>query len=348
MSEYSITTVYPSDRRMKEKVVSLLQEEGIRLDGNLDYTCAVVDDDDQVIATGSCFKSTLRCMAVSHEHQGEGLMNTVVSHLIEMQYQRGNVHLYLYTKCNSAKFFADLGFREIVRIEDELVFMENSKTGFQDYLDRLKKEYKKGSSVAAIVMNANPFTLGHRYLVEQAAWENDVVHLFAVSEDASLIPYSVRKRLIAEGIADLKNVFIHDSGPYIISNATFPSYFQRDEESVIRGHALLDLTIFTQIATVLGITVRYVGDEPRSLVTGIYNEIMKKELPANRIRCVVVPRKEKDGEAISASTVRKAIQDNDMELLRELVPETTYRYFTSEEAAQIVSRIRAESNVVHY
>ena len=213
--------------------------------------------------------------------------------------------------------------------------MENSKTGFQDYLDRLKKEYKKGSSVAAIVMNANPFTLGHRYLVEQAARENDVVHLFAVSEDASLIPYSVRKRLIAEGIADLKNVFIHDSGPYIISNATFPSYFQRDEESVIRGHALLDLTIFTQIATVLGIT-------------GIYNEIMKKELPANGIRCVVVPRKEKDGEAISASTVRKAIQDNDMELLRELVPETTYRYFTSEEAAQIVSRIRVESNVVHY
>ena len=348
MSEYSITTVYPSDRRMKEKVVSLLQKEGIRLDSNLDYTCAVVDDDYQVIATGSCFKNTLRCMAVSHEHQGEGLMNTVVSHLIETQYQRGNVHLYLYTKCNSAKFFADLGFFEIVRIEDELVFMENTKTGFQDYLNRIKKEYRDGSSVAAIVMNANPFTLGHRYLVERAAQENDVVHLFAVSEDASLIPYSVRKRLIKDGAADLKNVYIHDSGPYIISNATFPSYFQRDEESVIRGHALLDLTIFTQIAAVLGITVRYVGEEPRSLVTGIYNEIMKKELPANGIRCVVVPRKEKDGEAISASTVRKAIQDNDMELLRELVPETTYRYFASEESAPIVSRIRAESNVVHY
>ena len=348
MSEYSITTVYPSDRRMMEKVTALLQGEGIRLDANLDYTCAVVDEDYNVLATGSCFKNTLRCMAVSHEHQGEGLMNTVVSHLIDLQYQRGNVHLYLYTKCSSAKFFADLGFHEIVRIENELVFMENSRTGFSDYLSRLKKEYREGSSIAAIVMNANPFTLGHRYLVEQAARNNDVVHLFAVSEDASLIPYSVRKKLILEGVADLPNVFVHDSGPYIISSATFPSYFQRDEESVIRGHALLDLTIFTRIAEALGITTRYVGEEPRSLVTGIYNEIMQKELPIHGIRCVVIPRKEWNGEVISASTVRKALQEENWNLLENLVPETTYRYFKSSEATPLVARIRAAGNVIHY
>ena len=88
MSEFAVTTVYPSDRMMMEKVTALLQGEGIRLDANLDYTCAVVDEDYNVLATGSCFKNTLRCMAVSHEHQGEGLMNTVVSHLIDMQYQR--------------------------------------------------------------------------------------------------------------------------------------------------------------------------------------------------------------------------------------------------------------------
>ena len=348
MSEFAVTTVYPSDRRMMEKVTALLQGEGIRLDANLDYTCAVVDEDYNVLATGSCFKNTLRCMAVSHEHQGEGLMNTVVSHLIDMQYQRGNVHLYLYTKCNSAKFFADLGFHEIVRIENELVFMENSRTGFSDYLSRLKKEYREGSSIAAVVMNANPFTLGHRYLVEQAARDNDVVHLFAVSEDASLIPYPVRKKLILEGVADLSNVFVHDSGSYIISSATFPSYFQRDEESVIRGHALLDLTIFSRIAEALGITTRYVGEEPRSLVTGIYNEIMQKELPLHGIRCIVIPRKEQNGEVISASTVRKALQEENWTLLETLVPETTYRYFKSAEAAPLVARIRSAGNVIHY
>ncbi len=348
MSEFAVTTVYPSDRRMMEKVTALLHGEGIRLDANLDYTCAVVDEDYNVLATGSCFKNTLRCMAVSHEHQGEGLMNTIVSHLIDMQYQRGNVHLYLYTKCSSAKFFADLGFHEIVRIENELVFMENSRTGFSDYLSRLKKEYREGSSIAAVVMNANPFTLGHRYLVEQAARDNDVVHLFAVSEDASLIPYPVRKKLILEGVADLSNVFVHDSGSYIISSATFPSYFQRDEESVIRGHALLDLTIFSRIAEALGISVRYVGEEPRSLVTGIYNEIMRKELPLHGIRCIVIPRKEQNGEVISASTVRKALQEENWSLLENLVPETTYRYFKSSEATPLIARIRSAGNVIHY
>ena len=348
MSEITISTVYPSDRRMMEKIKALLEGEGIRPDANLDYTCAVTDEDYNVLATGSCFKNTLRCMAVSHEHQGEGLMNTVVTHLIDVQYQRGNTRLYLYTKCSSAKFFADLGFHEIVRIEDELVFMENSRTGFSDYLARLKKEYREGSSVAAIVMNANPFTLGHRYLTERAAKENDVVHLFAVSEDASLIPYSVRKKLILDGVADLPNVFVHDSGPYIISSATFPSYFQRDEESVIRGHALLDLTIFTQIADTLGITVRYVGEEPKSLVTGIYNEIMQRELPLHGIRCVVIPRKEYNGEVVSASTVRKALQEENWTLLQNLVPEATYRYFRSEEAALLLARIRSAGNVIHY
>ncbi|MBQ6365193.1 MAG: [Oscillospiraceae bacterium] len=348
MSQPLITTFYPSDIQMADKIKALLQSEGIHLDANLDYTCAVVDDEYNVIATGSCFKNTLRCIAVSHDHQGEGLMNTVVSHLIGIQYQRGNVRLYLYTKCGSAKYFAELGFHEIVQIKDELVFMENSSSGFSRYLSCLRQERKEGASVASVVMNANPFTSGHRYLIEQAARNNDIVHLFIISEDASLFPFAVRKKLILAGIADLPNVAVHESGPYIISNATFPSYFQRDEESVIRGHALLDLSIFTQIAATLGITVRYVGEEPHSIVTGIYNEIMQKELPSNGIRCVVVPRKKIDGMPISASAVRKALHDGDLSLVEKLVPETTYRFLTSPEASPLIAHIQAEENVSHY
>ncbi|EFA28598.1 ABC transporter, ATP-binding protein, partial [Haemophilus influenzae HK1212] len=37
----------------------------------------------------------------------------------------------------------------------------------------------------SIVMNANPFTLGHRYLIEQALQQCDHLHLFIVGEDAS-------------------------------------------------------------------------------------------------------------------------------------------------------------------
>ena len=120
---------------------------------------------------------------------------------------------------------------------------------------------------------------------------NDLLHLFIVSEDASLVPFKVRKQLVMEGTAHLENICYHDSGPYIISNATFPSYFQKDENAVIESHAMLDLTVFTEIARTLGINRRYVGEEPTSLVTGIYNNIMSEKLPGNGIECVIVPRK---------------------------------------------------------
>ncbi|MBQ7263184.1 MAG: hypothetical protein IJR14_05630, partial [Synergistaceae bacterium] len=184
VSDYTISKVYPADKKMNEKVDSLLNDEGIRRDKNLDYTCAMFDENFKIIATGSCFGNTLRCMAVRREHQGEGLMNEIVTHLLQFQFLRGNFHLFLYTKCDSAKFFRDLGFYEIARIAGQVAFMENKRTGFQDYLRELERTKINAPSVASLVMNANPFTLGHQYLVERAAGENDVVHLFIVSEDA--------------------------------------------------------------------------------------------------------------------------------------------------------------------
>lgn len=391
MSEanYPISSVGPRDRYMMEQVEQLLEREGIHLDAHLDYTAAMLDDDYNVIATGSCFGNTLRCMAVSSDHQGEALMNDIVSHLIEYQYGRGNYHLFLYTKCNTSQFFQSLGFREIARMEEaNIVFMENKRTGFSDYLERLRKESVEqlkgmasekagmylsvldysdsdtrsgGDSVncngakketdlriAAIVMNANPFTLGHRYLVEKAMEGCDILHLFMVSEDASLVPFSVRKKLIEEGTADFKNIIYHDSGSYIISSATFPAYFQKGDNAVIKSQAGIDLEVFSGISEKLGINRRYVGDEPTSLVTGIYNEIMSKALPENGVECHIIPRKEFSGKAISASSVRQAIHDGDIEKIKELVPESTYRYFKSDEAKPVIDRIKAESDVVHY
>ena len=349
MSEYPVSKVYPSDKRANAQIEKLLLAEGIRRDKNLDYTCAVYDDDYNIIATGSCFGNTLRCMAVSSSHQGEGLMNQVVSHLVQHEYERGINHLFLYTKCSSAKFFGDLGFYEIVRVDNQVVFMENRRTGFSDYLADLAKTRRNGESVAALVLNANPFTLGHLYLVEKAARENDVLHVFIVSEDASLVPFSVRKRLVIEGTSHLRNLVYHDTGPYIISSATFPSYFQKDDEAVIESHANLDLSVFVRIAETLGITARYVGEEPKSLVTGIYNRIMSERLPEHRIVCVIVPRKtEESGQVISASNVRQAIKDGRLEDIRELIPESTYRFFASPEADEVVRRIRETTNVIHY
>lgn len=350
MSDYTISQIYSSNKRALTQIDALLMQEGITRDKNLDYICAMYDANYKIIATGSCFGNTLRCFAVSSAHQGEGLLNEIITHLINVQYERGNYHLFLYTKVKSAKFFRDLGFYEIAQVEDTLVFMENKRTGFADYLEGLKREgtTSSGERAGALVMNANPFTLGHQYLAEKASAECDVLHLFVVSEDASLVPFKTRLELIKKGTAHLQNIVIHESGPYIISNATFPSYFLKDEEAVINGHARLDLAVFKRIAAVLGINVRYVGEEPNSQVTGIYNKIMAEELPKAGIECVIVPRIESDGKAISASDVRQAIKEENWEKLKILVPETTYAYFTSGEAQDVIRKIQSTDNVIHY
>ncbi len=352
--DITISPIYSNDKYSNSMILKLLNQEGIKRDRNLDYTCVAYDSDYNIIGTGSCFGNTLRCLAVSHEHQGEGLTNKIVSHLIQYQFDRGNFHLFIYTKYTTYHLFKDLGFYEIVRIKDQIVFMENKKNGFNDYLNELSKsklnDNANAKKIAAIVMNANPFTLGHLYLIEKASKENDILHLFIVSEDKSIVPFNVRKKLIMEGTAHLKNIIYHDSGPYIISSATFPSYFQKDEKDVIESHANLDLEIFVKIAKALNINVRYVGEEPTSLVTGIYNKIMEKKLPENGIECFVVKRKEMDGNIISASEVRKKIKEGNIEGIKNMVPDSTYKFFISEEGKNVINKIKQldDNDIKHY
>ena len=354
--EITLSPIYPNDKLSNKRILQLLNAEGIKRDRNLDYTCAAYDSDYNIIGTGSCFGNTLRCLAVSHEHRGEGLTNKIISHLIQYQFERGNYHLFIYTKYTTYHLFKDLGFYEIVRIKDQIVFMENKKTGFSDYLNELNKtklnnkNINNPKKIAAIVMNANPFTLGHQYLIEKASKENDILHLFIVSEDKSIVPFKVRKQLIKEGTKHLTNIIYHDSGPYIISSSTFPSYFQKDEKDVIESHANLDIEIFAKIAKALDINVRYVGEEPTSLVTGIYNQLMIKKLPENGIQCVVVPRMtNKEGnEVISASDVRKAIKEGQFEKMKNMVPECTYKFFMSEEGKDVVNKIKQSDDIKHY
>ena len=152
----SLSAISPRDTRTQLQMDELLRQEGIRRDRNLDYSCGVFDDG-ELIAVGSSFHNTLRCLAVSSAHRGEGLMNQVVSHLLERQVEQGNSHVFLYTKVKNDRIFKDLGFYEIARAGDELVFLENRRDGFSRYLRSLEKTKRPGVS-AAVVMNANPFT----------------------------------------------------------------------------------------------------------------------------------------------------------------------------------------------
>ncbi|OOF69894.1 [citrate (pro-3S)-lyase] ligase [Rodentibacter caecimuris] len=350
MTEYAIGKISPNDKKSLARIEQLLEQEGIRRDPHLDYVCAVFNQESDIIATGSCFGNTLRCLAVAKEHQGKGLMNRIITHLINIQMERGHSHLFLYTKADSAKFFQDLGFYEITQIPRQIAFMENRRNGFQHYLKRLQSAVNISSNlkIAALVMNCNPFTLGHQFLIEKAAQENDIVHVFIVSEEQSLFPFNTRKALVIKGTAHLPNVICHESGSYIISQNTFPSYFQESEDAVIESNAKIDLQIFIQIAKALGIKRRYVGSEPFSRVTHIYNQIMQTTLPEKDIECIEVERRTIDGQIISASKVRQAIKLKDFERVKQLVPATTYQFLTSDEAKTIIQNIQNTENVVHY
>lgn len=341
----SVIEIYQDDHKGQIQVNQLLTQGNICRDENLDYTCGIYDEDGELIATGSCAGPTLRCLTVSKAHQGEGLLNLIVSHLIEVQAQRGNFHLFVYTKAATAKFFQDLGFFPIAKVEG-LVFMENRQGGFLRYCKKLERT--EAAPAAAIVMNANPFTLGHRYLLERAAEENAAVHLFLLSEEAGPIPFAVRKKLVKEGIADLDNVVLHESGPYLISSATFPSYFLKSPDRVVRAHAALDLALFQSIAETLGISSRYAGEEPFSHTTGIYNQTMARELPKRGIDFRQIPRLEVNGKAVSASAVRQAIHDNVLDTVRDMLPEHVYRFFAGPEGAAVRAAIRTQQDVIHH
>lgn len=343
----SYTVAAISDKRGYAAADALLLKSGLRRDALADYICGVFDDDFTLCATGSSYQNTLRCLAVDDAHRGEGLMNLVIGHLCEMQAARGCTRLFLYTKPASAVFFRELGFYEIARTAD-VAFLENRKNGFADWLKTLPTASTPKDRTACVVMNANPFTKGHRFLLENACAAADAVHVFVLSERFGPIAPEIRKKLVTLGTADLPKVILHDSGPYIISSATFPSYFLKQEQQVSRVHAALDAAVFVRIAQAMNIGIRFAGEEPFSQVTALYNAVMADTLPKAGIAFRTVPRLELNGRAVSASDVRQAIHDGNMGAAHALLPETSWRFLTSPEGRDTVNAIQRETQLIHH
>lgn len=187
------------------------------------------------------------------------------------------------------------------------------------------------SRVGVVVMNCNPFTLGHRYLIEQAAKQVERLYVMVVREDCSLFAYTERKAMVEQGVADIENVNVIDGSDYAISRATFPTYFLKRLDDAADTQMLLDLDLFRRhIAPALGATVRFVGTEPTDQLTRRYNQLMHEALKDVR----ETDRLEKDGYAVSASRVRKAMEEGDMNTIRQLVPPTTLPYIIAHLATQ--------------
>lgn len=222
-----------------------------------------------------------------------------------------------------------IGNREYGKNRDIAEWMESIRCRSFDLLD----------NVGAIVMNCNPFTLGHLHLIDYASKRVDALYIFVVQENRSFFPFEDRIRLIKQGVAGLpRKIHVVPSGEFIISNFSFPGYFAK-QEAIAPADSTTDIVIFgSVIAPGLHIKHRFVGEEPSCIVTNDYNETMDFLLPDMGVAVHRIPRKEfSRGQAISASVVREALQNNDHALIQTLVPPTTYDYLVANNFLNAVS-----------
>lgn len=315
--------------RKRTHWLALLARTGLEPDGDTQQT-ALVWDGNTLAATGSRKGNLLKCIAADPAYQGQGLIAMVLTALRQDAFQAGFRHLFLYTKPENEAMFASLFFYPIVRSE-QVLLMESEKSGIRDFLAALPKTGAV-PPVGAAVMNCDPFTLGHRHLIETASRECGQVYVFVLSEDGGRFSPADRLEMVRRGTADLGNVTVLPTGPYLISAATFPTYFLKDRETASQAHCLLDIAVFLgYFVPHFSITRRYVGTEPHSPLTARYNDHLLACLPPAGVEVRLVPRLTHQGGIISASTVRRCLDCGDTAAICDLVPQTTFDYLCKEE-----------------
>lgn len=301
-----------------------LTKADLAADANAEQT-VLVWDAEQLIATGSRTGNLLKCIAVDPIWQGEGLLAKVLTALRQEAFREGHQHLFLYTKPINAPLFSDLLFYRVAQTGDVLL-MEDRKDGIQNFIRELPAPKTTGK-IGAVIMNCDPFTLGHQYLIETAAKDCDHLYVFVLSEDKGFFAASDRLEMVRRGTEHLSNITVLPTGPYLISSATFPTYFLKNRDQAEQIHCQLDVEIFARyFAPAFGISSRYVGTEPLSPLTNQYNGVLKTQLPGRGIDVVEIPRLSINSTPISASAVRAAIKSNDQQTLQSLVPRTTFAY----------------------
>ena len=326
--EYEIRSIPLSLKFTRKKVENFHAINNLRLDG-VDYYAGIFRlEEDEILACGGLKGNLIKCLAVSDELKGTGLSNSLISHLISIAIANGYNSVKVFTKPENKDILTSLGFNLLAQ-SPKAILLENNKKNINDYCKYLNSERKDGTN-GCIVMNCNPFTKGHRYLIENAAQQVDNLYIIPVKEDISTFSYSERKAMIEKGTEDLQNVKVLNGSDYAVSQLTFPTYFLKNLDDTADTHITLDLDIFVKfIAPSLNITKRFVGSEPIDKLTCRYNELMKEILPKNNINVVEIKRLENSNEAISASLVRKYLKEENLQKAKDFVPTSTLPYLIS-------------------
>jgi [citrate (pro-3S)-lyase] ligase len=249
------------------------------------------------------------------EYLPEGVYYINTRDLFERPHQRGDIVFFDGSHPNENGQYAVA--KTIFDFLSEHNFFKDFSSKHRQYIDIHTNKYRRGlgakecaeltkykanlasikTPIGAIVMNCNPFSLGHQYLVEYASAKVNHLYIFVVEEDKSFFPFTDRLDLVKQGTSHLKNVTVIPSGKFIISSLTFNDYFGKDamaQDKVVDPSQ--DVELFgKEIAPTLGITVRFAGEEPLDNITRQYNETMHRILPQYGVNFEVIPRKEQGG-----------------------------------------------------
>lgn len=321
-ADYEIREIPIGYAPARRKVEAFLAERGLRLDKVDYYEGIFAQGEDEILAAGGLLNDAIRCIAVKEDMGEEHFANSLVSHLMVIVQRRGYPTVKVFTRPQSKSVFESMAFVTIAETESVL-FMENSVVPLRNYVHKLEHQRRQGTS-GVIVMNCNPFTLGHRYLVEQAARQVDNLFIIPLVENGCGFTYEERREMMRLGTADLKNVKVCDGSAYAISRATFPTYFLKQLDRAAVHQMELDLQIFCHyIAPALKATVRFVGTEPIDPLTQHYNEMMQQTLPQHGVEVRMIERRCKDGQPLSASRARACIEANKMHAAMEMLPATS-------------------------
>ena len=303
---------------IRRQVEDFLGSNGLRL-GEVDLYLAVLSGEGAILAGGGLQRDILKCLAVSAEARSLGLSVPLISRLISVASERGFTNLKVFTKPENRALFESLGFKLLAEAP-KAILMENGR-GLEEYCNDLRDHQAPG----VIVMNANPFTLGHQYLVEQAS----PVVVIPVKEDVSRFPYVERLAMIRAGVGEWADVV--EGSDYQISAATFPTYFLKDLSDAAETQMRLDIDLFGRhIAPALGARVRFVGSEPADPLTARYNALMKELLPAYGVDVVEIPRLTDAEGPVTATHVRALLDEGRFKAASALTPASTWPYLLAD------------------
>ncbi len=269
------TRVKRSENKKMAEIAQFLHENDLSVDTTVEVFITVTRDE-KLIACGGIAGNIIKCVAISESVRGEGLALTLATELINLAYERHSTHLFIYTKTEYEALFRQCGFSTLTSVPGVMVLMENSATRLKRYAESLKKFRHPGNKIGCIVMNANPFTNGHRYLIQQAAAQCDWLHLFLVKEDSSRFPYEDRLDLVLKGTADIPRLTVHRGSEYIISRATFPCYFIKEQSVINHCYTEIDLKIFRQYLAPADVMIRIAPLDTQDIDLQINSSVEKQ------------------------------------------------------------------------